>query len=166
MEMELKFTKEQQCLWDEAYIQHGVMARLLDGYDFYQETSFDAYQAYDYLKSIYKLNEEDAWWTMNDKDRIILHVDEYRNNGKQDLMLRKEYIKTRMKISGVNRSLRILLGIKHLAKVIGYDRPDSNWGDPNEGNITIIEEFPLDRYRSLFIYKMNPKLDINEYYFY
>ena len=162
--MELYLTEEQQRLWDEEYIKHGVMARLLGNYNFYQEINFDAYKAYDYLNRIYKLNQADTWWTINNKDRIILHVDEYQNNYKQDLILRKEYIKNRIKIPNVNRSLKILLGLKHLAKVIGYDRPDSNWDDPNEGNITVIGEFPLDRYRSLFIFKMNAKLDINEYY--
>lgn len=164
--MELNLTEEQQSLWDKEYIKHGVMARLLDGYDFYGETSFDAYKAYDYLKCIYKLNQEDAWWSINDKDRIILHVDEYQNNFKQDLMLRKEYIKNRMKISGINRSLKSLLGLKHLAKVIGYDIPDSNWGNPNEADITVIGEFPLDRYRSLFIFKMNARVDIKEYLYF
>lgn len=64
----------------------------------------------------------------------------------------------------MNRSKKILLGLTHLAKVIGYDREDLNWDNPKVGHITVIADFPLDRYRSLFILKMNAKLDINEYY--
>lgn len=58
--MELKLTKEQQSLWDKEYTRYGVMARLLDDYNFIQQTTFDAYKAYDYLNRIFKLNQEDT----------------------------------------------------------------------------------------------------------
>ena len=53
--------------------------------------------------------------------------------------------------------------IDTLAKVIGYDSCDSNWNN-NSGKIIMIGDFPLDRYRSLFVFKMDAKEDIKEHY--
>ena len=158
----MELTKEQQELWDEEYIKYLIMAKLVGDYDFHQEISFDAYKAYDYLSRSYKLNERDAWWTIKNRDRIILHVDEDQDNQEQDLLLRKEYIKNRIKIPRMNLLSKTFCGLMHLAKIVGYGTYDFNW-DGNE-KISVAGTFPLDQYRSLFVFKMDAREDIKEWY--
>lgn len=158
----MELTKEQQEKWDEEYIKNLTMAKLVGDYDFYQEISFDAYRAYDYLSRSYKLNEKDAWWTIKNRDRIILHVDEYQDNYQHDLLLRKEYIENRIKIPRMGLFSKTFCGLMHLAKVIGYAPDNFNWNGSEK--IIVAGIFPLNRYRSLFVFIMDAREDIKECY--
>jgi hypothetical protein len=157
---EKQLSKEQEELWDEEYMKYSVMAKLFGGYISDKEVSFDAYKAYDYLKRSYKLNQRDERWIIKDRDRIRLHVDEYQNNSQQDLLLRKEYMKNRIKLPRMDLLSRTFCGLMHLAKVIGYgyDPVGSNW-DFDGTKIVVAGAFPLDRYRTLFIFKSDARVD-------